>query len=135
MRAAFGRMRWISYIDAESHSAFAALVTSDVSYRDRVDAQTCAQTSNLKPQTSNLRPVGAPKLVASKPAPTRPRYAGDRQGAVIQVFKRFSIKPSTTLESARVEISPRLSSSLQAILRRMRRMIFPERVFGKAGAH
>ena len=128
MRAAFGRMRWISYIDAESHSAFAALVTSDVSYRDRVDAQTCAQTSNL-------RPVGALKLVASKPAPTRPRYAGDRQGAVIQVFKRFSIKPSTTLESARVEISPRLSSSLQAILRRMRRMIFPERVFGKAGAH
>ncbi|KMQ53429.1 hypothetical protein ACS96_28575 [Pseudomonas aeruginosa] len=41
----------------------------------------------------------------------------------------------TTPGSARVEVSPRLSSSLQAILRRIRRMILPERVFGRLGAH
>jgi hypothetical protein len=34
-----------------------------------------------------------------------------------------------------VEIFPKLSGSLQAILRKMRRMIFPKRVFGKVGAH
>src|SRR3989344_2300447 len=50
-------------------------------------------------------------------------------------FRRCSIKPSTTVGSARVEVSPMFSSSLQAILRRMRRMILPERVFGRPGAH
>ena len=48
---------------------------------------------------------------------------------------RFSINSSTTAGSASVEVSPRLSSSLAAILRRMRRMIFPDRVFGSPGAH
>jgi hypothetical protein len=48
---------------------------------------------------------------------------------------RFSIRSSTTLGSARVEVSPRLPNSLSAILRRMRRMIFPERVFGRPGAN
>ena len=40
---------------------------------------------------------------------------------------------STTDESAIVETSPR-SWSFLAILRRTRRMIFPERVFGRPGA-
>src|SRR5437868_6076031 len=57
------------------------------------------------------------------------------QTAVGYWFRRLSIRPCTTLGSARVEVSPRLSSSLQAILRKIRRMILPERVFGKAGAH
>ena len=48
---------------------------------------------------------------------------------------RFSIRSSTTLGSARVEVSPRLPNSLSAILRRMRRMIFPDRVFGRPGAN
>ena len=37
---------------------------------------------------------------------------------------------STTLGSANVEVSPRLEVSPVAILRRIRRMIFPERVLG-----
>mmetsp|Transcript_3434 Transcript_3434/g.7500 ORF Transcript_3434/g.7500 Transcript_3434/m.7500 type:complete len:253 (-) Transcript_3434:511-1269(-) len=40
----------------------------------------------------------------------------------------------TTVGSARVLMSPRESSSLFAILRRMRRIILPERVFGRPGA-
>src|SRR5450631_420781 len=42
---------------------------------------------------------------------------------------------STTLGSASVDISPNWSDSSAAILRRIRRMIFPERVFGSPGAH
>ena len=41
---------------------------------------------------------------------------------------------STTSGSARVEVSPMVSISSVAILRRIRRMILPERVFGSAGA-
>ena len=48
---------------------------------------------------------------------------------------RFSIRLSITLGSASVEVSPRLPNSLSAILRKMRRMIFPERVFGRLGAN
>ena len=43
-----------------------------------------------------------------------------------------SSKRSTTLGSARVEVSPKLLTSPLAIFRKMRRMIFPERVFGSA---
>jgi hypothetical protein len=32
-------------------------------------------------------------------------------------------------------VSPRFAKSFSAILRKMRRMIFPERVFGKPGAN
>src|SRR5438046_6651915 len=48
---------------------------------------------------------------------------------------RFSIRSSTTLGSARGEVSPRLPNSFSAILRRIRRMIFPERVLGSPGAN
>jgi hypothetical protein len=41
---------------------------------------------------------------------------------------------STTDGSAKVEISPKLDTSPSAILRNIRRMIFPDRVFGKPGA-
>jgi len=50
-------------------------------------------------------------------------------------FIRFSTRSSTTAGSAKVEISPKLSCSLAAILRRMRRIIFPERVLGSPGDH
>lgn len=50
-------------------------------------------------------------------------------------FFLFSIKFSTTDGSAKVEVSPRLSISLAATLRKIRRMILPERVLGKPGAH
>ena len=50
-------------------------------------------------------------------------------------FIRFSTRSSTTAGSAKVEVSPKLSCSLAAILRRMRRMIFPERVLGSPGDH
>ena len=48
---------------------------------------------------------------------------------------RFSTRSVTTPGSARVLVSPRPSVSLAAILRRMRRMILPLRVFGRPGAH
>ncbi len=48
---------------------------------------------------------------------------------------RVLIISSTTDGSARVDMSPRSSNSLAAILRKMRRIIFPERVFGRAGAN
>src|SRR5690606_16075886 len=41
------------------------------------------------------------------------------------------IRWSTTAGSAKVDRSPSPSYSAAAILRRMRRMIFPERVFGR----
>src|ERR1019366_117874 len=51
-----------------------------------------------------------------------------------QIFA-FLTRSSTTEGSARVEISPRLLMSPSAILRRMRRMILPERVLGRPGAN
>jgi ATP-dependent DNA helicase PIF1 len=42
-------------------------------------------------------------------------------------------RSSTTAGSASVEVSPRLPGSSSAILRRMRRMILPERVLGRPG--
>ena len=49
------------------------------------------------------------------------------------LFCRFSIRSSTTAGSARVDVSPSEPKSSSAILRRMRRMILPERVFGRPG--
>src|SRR5580692_4204090 len=51
------------------------------------------------------------------------------------LFCRLLTRSSTTAGSAKVEVSPRLPYSSSAILRRMRRMIFPERVFGRLGAN
>src|SRR5690606_15518710 len=48
---------------------------------------------------------------------------------------RCLTRSSTTAGSASVDVSPRFSKSFAAILRRMRRMILPERVFGRPGAH
>src|SRR6516164_1513239 len=50
-------------------------------------------------------------------------------------FCRFFTRSSTTAGSASVEVSPRLPYSSSAILRRIRRMILPERVFGSPGAN
>src|SRR5689334_4370253 len=48
---------------------------------------------------------------------------------------RFLIRSSTTAGSASVEVSPSAPTSSSAILRRIRRMIFPERVLGRPGAN
>mmetsp|Transcript_2388 Transcript_2388/g.3153 ORF Transcript_2388/g.3153 Transcript_2388/m.3153 type:complete len:243 (+) Transcript_2388:458-1186(+) len=64
--------------------------------------------------------------------------AGENCGvhfAAHPLLARFSIRSSTTDGSARVEVSPREPKSFSAILRRMRRMILPDRVFGRPGAH
>jgi hypothetical protein len=50
-----------------------------------------------------------------------------------RLFCRLLTRSSTTAGSASVEVSPRLPNSSSAILRRMRRMILPERVFGRLG--
>jgi hypothetical protein len=44
-------------------------------------------------------------------------------------------RASTTCGSARVDVSPIWSTAFSAILRKMRRMILPERVFGRPGAN
>src|SRR5690606_27509004 len=51
------------------------------------------------------------------------------------LFCLFAMRSSTTVGSARVEVSPREPKSSSAILRRMRRMILAERVLGSAGAN
>src|SRR3546814_6676020 len=53
-------------------------------------------------------------------------------------YPRFILlltRSSTTVGSASVLVSPRAEYSFSAILRRIRRMILPERVFGRPGAH
>ena len=46
-----------------------------------------------------------------------------------------STSVSMTVGSARVEVSPRESSSCEAIFLKIRLIILPLRVFGRAGAH
>src|SRR5215469_6849074 len=53
----------------------------------------------------------------------------------IDYCTRLSTSSFTTAGSASVDVSPRLSVSFAAILRRILRMILPLRVFGSAGAH
>ena len=53
----------------------------------------------------------------------------------IYLLCRLAISSSTTEGSANVEVSPKLSISLAATLRKILRMILPDRVFGKPGAH
>jgi len=57
------------------------------------------------------------------------------QSALTYLLARLLIKSSTTVGSANVEVSPNVLISLAAILRKIRRMILPERVFGRPGAH
>ena len=45
------------------------------------------------------------------------------------------MRSPTTVGSASVEVSPSVPNSPSAILRRIRRMILPERVFGRPGAN
>jgi hypothetical protein len=77
------------------------------------------------------------------------RYLGDKGGRfhpyhltfspgrrdLLRLYSPFlAIKSSTTSGSANVDVSPIVSISSVAILRRIRRMILPERVLGRAGA-
>ena len=79
---------------------------------------------------------------ADKSASLRKRFAfvagndePSRYAPAPFLFCRCSTRSSTTAGSASVEVSPRLPGSSSAILRRMRRMILPERVFGNPGAN
>src|SRR5262249_9109881 len=58
-----------------------------------------------------------------------------RVGHRTPYFPLFFTRSSTTAGSASVDVSPRLLKSFSTILRRMRRMILPERVLGRPGAH
>lgn len=51
------------------------------------------------------------------------------------IFLRLAISDSTTEGSASVEVSPRSPSSFVAILRRIRHMMFPERVLSRPSVH
>ena len=63
------------------------------------------------------------------------RRGGERGIDHFDAPARFFTRSSTTAGSARVVVSPRLPMSPSATLRRMRRMILPERVLGRPGAH
>ena len=56
--------------------------------------------------------------------------AAQPQGRAGTHLPRNSMMPCTMPGSARVDVSPSSSSFLTAILRRMRLMILPDRVFG-----
>src|SRR5215212_1667967 len=58
-----------------------------------------------------------------------------RNHALFLLFCRLFTRSSTTAGSASVLVSPKLPNSSSAILRRMRRMILPERVLGSDGAN
>src|SRR5947209_2414512 len=55
--------------------------------------------------------------------------------ALFFLFCLLFTRSSTTAGSAKVDVLPRLPNSSSAILRRMRRMILPERVLGSDGAN
>src|SRR4051812_16384733 len=55
--------------------------------------------------------------------------------ALFLLFCLLFTRSSTTAGSASVLVSPRLPNSSSAILRKMRRMILPERVLGSDGAN
>ena len=88
-------------------------------------------------------PIGAPSphrkkgpRAARRAQPEPPRQGRQRAGAPPYLrFILFAIRSSTTSGSASVDVSPRAPKSSSATLRRMRRMILPERVFGRPGAH
>ena len=54
------------------------------------------------------------------------------RGLIPKNYLRPSTSDSTAVGSAKVDVSPRLLISASAIFLRIRRMIFPERVFGGA---
>src|SRR5690606_41159415 len=66
-------------------------------------------------------------MPSPRPSPTG-RGRKDYEGIAMDCFSSSSF--STTPGSASVEVSPRLLVSPAAILRKIRRIILPERVFG-----
>lgn len=82
-------------------------------------------------------PARRPRLLttpASKHHGCRGRDRNGGRGRTGQSAGRLVTKSSTTAGSANVEVSPNSSTSPAAIWRRIRRMILPDRVFGKPGA-
>ena len=78
----------------------------------------------------------AGRWIGRSPVVARGVPARDRAAAQPPCrFMRFAIRSSTTAGSARVEVSPSAPKSFSAILRRMRRMILPDRVLGRPGAN
>src|SRR5690348_14529597 len=71
---------------------------------------------------------GECELLSAEALALAPRHLHPR-------FILFSTRSLTTAGSASVLVSPSWVCSLAAILRKIRRMIFPERVFGNPGAH
>src|SRR5579862_5755602 len=67
--------------------------------------------------------------------PGWPAFAGHDIEGSYAFFTALRTRSSTTLGSASVVVSPRFDVSPSAILRRMRRMILPERVLGRPGAN
>src|SRR5579871_6718249 len=80
--------------------------------------------------------AGQPQDAAKNAAPHHEMIVHSGAYAVVaRRFWRFLTRSSTTAGSASVEVSPSEPGSSSAILRRIRRMILPERVLGRPGAN
>ena len=85
-----------------------------------------------RPGTRKTRRFKTPNRIA-RPLPSNARMSKD--GDQSARFCRLLMRSSTTAGSASVDVSPKFEKSSSAILRRMRRIILPERVLGRPGAN
>ena len=102
---------------------------------DPLVAWSATNAASLAPPTRSPVSCAQPQPPILRCSSSPAASCGIRSGDATSRFIRFSTNSSTTLGSARVVTSPSASCSFAAILRKMRRMILPERVFGRPGAH
>ncbi len=90
---------------------------------------------NVTPPMITLQNFIAKKFPFSVSPGSKQFTTDDRVSVPYVTAARLPTSSVTTPGSANVDVSPSASVSLAAILRRIRRMILPDRVFGSAGAH
>src|SRR5262249_4930677 len=102
---------------------------------DLVDPDEGAPTLALGILDAGERGLGELAESGAAGGQLRGELADPRVGHLPPSLARSFTRSSSAAGAARVEVSPRLLKSFSAILRRMRRMILPERVLGRPGAH
>jgi hypothetical protein len=121
-RDSFSPRTWADWSPVTSTGMTERMVASHVPYNVRNRGK-LTSSEHGRAFGPLIRPVGPPSPAGEK---GKPAYF---------LFCRFAIRSSTTAGSARVDVSPSAPKSSSAILRRMRRMILPERVLGRPGAN
>ena len=103
-------------------------------WRETIPRKASAESRSARVQRRE-RQAGRPASSRFLSRSPRASAAVRRRAEPPQPLPRFcllSMRSSTTAGSARVEVSPSAPYSFSAILRKMRRMILPERVFGNS---